>query len=202
MDAHRSNTARAGSSIDVDLVCLENNSHTSDKMSGLELQQQHHHQHHQQPPHRMDTTADLIDSAECSRSPTNYLLNQRIGDLSVGPVENLNAMEHSSSFGSTTLMPEMTTEDHLLQVIHIKTQRINELENIVRMKDNEIAELTSHLDKFQSVFPFSNRGGRKSGVQVVTGQRQRTQGISAEPQNESTILELNVTFPKYDKEER
>lgn len=159
----------------------------------------------QSPVHRMDTTADPIDPAAFSRSPTNYLLNQRIGDLSVGAAaaDTVLTMEHSSSsFGSATLVPALTPEDHLLQVIHIKTQRIIELEHMVRAKDNEIAELTSHLDKFQSVFPFSNRGGRKSGVQAVSGQRQRTQGISAEPQNESSVLELHVTFPKYDKEER
>lgn len=92
-------------------------------------------------------------------------------------------------------------EEQLLQVIQIKAQRIQELEIMLRQKDNEIAELKSHLDKFQSVFPFSR--GRKSGAQGVNGQRQRAPGISAEPQSESSVLELlHVTFPKYDKDER
>lgn len=90
-------------------------------------------------------------------------------------------------------------EKELLEVIQFKNVRITELENILRQKEVEVAELKSHLDKFQSVFPFSR--GRKTGANHV--QRQRAQGISAEPQSESSILELlHVTFPKYDKDEK
>lgn len=91
-------------------------------------------------------------------------------------------------------------EKELLEVIQLKNIRINELENILRQKEVEVAELKSHLDKFQSVFPFSR--GRKTGANHGV-QRQRAQGISAEPQSESSVLELlHVTFPKYDKEEK
>lgn len=91
-------------------------------------------------------------------------------------------------------------EKQLLEVIQLKNVRITELENILRQKEVEVAELKSHLDKFQSVFPFSR--GRKTGANHGV-QRQRAQGISAEPQSESSILELlHVTFPKYDKEEK
>lgn len=93
-----------------------------------------------------------------------------------------------------------TKEKELLEVIQIKNVRITELENILRQKEVEVAELKSHLDKFQSVFPFSR--GRKTGANHGV-QRQRAQGISAEPQSESSILELlHMTFPKYDKEEK
>lgn len=138
-------------------------------------------------------------------SPTNLLLNERIGDLCVSETDYQN-MEHSSlAFNQSTFNANganiLSSEEHLLQVIQIKSARIVELEQLMRCKENEIAELKSQLDKFQSVFPFSSRG-RKGGVHT-NGQRQRAQGISAEPQSESSILELlHVTFPKYEKDER
>lgn len=139
-------------------------------------------------------------------SPTNLLLNQRIGDLCVSGTDCQN-MEHANlanPFSQNAFSANdahLSSEEHLLQVIQIKSARINELEHLLRCKENEIAELKSHLDKFQSVFPFSSRG-RKGGVHA-SGQRQRAQGISAEPQSESSILELlHVTFPKYEKDER
>lgn len=140
-------------------------------------------------------------------SPTNLRLNERIGDLCVSGTD-CQTMEHSTManpFSQSAFTPNgadlLSSEEHLLQVIQIKSARINELEHLLRCKENEIAELKSHLDKFQSVFPFSSRG-RKGGVQA-NGQRQRAQGISAEPQSESSVLELlHVTFPKYEKDER
>uniref|UniRef100_A0A182I752 cGMP-dependent protein kinase N-terminal coiled-coil domain-containing protein n=2 Tax=Anopheles arabiensis TaxID=7173 RepID=A0A182I752_ANOAR len=96
----------------------------------------------------------------------------------------------------------------LLKVVQAKDIRIRELEDMLRQKHDEVAELRSHLDKFQSVFRTSggatgvSPGGRKLGTHGGV-QRQRAQGISAEPQSESSVLELmHVTFPKYDKEER
>lgn len=90
-------------------------------------------------------------------------------------------------------------EQKLLTIVQEKVGRIKELEGRLRQKENEIAELRSHLDKFQSVFPFSR--ARQAGVNGNMGQRQRAQGISAEPQNETSVLEmLHVTFPKYQKD--
>ncbi|XP_031619272.1 cGMP-dependent protein kinase, isozyme 2 forms cD4/T1/T3A/T3B isoform X2 [Contarinia nasturtii] len=147
-------------------------------------------------------------------SPTNLPLNEQIGDLCVSGTGNQNMEQNNSTnpfsqtvaaFNTANLL---SSEEHLLQVIQIKSSRINDLEHLLRCKENEIAELKSHLDKFQSVFPFSSRGGgaggRKGGVHGGNGfQRQRAQGISAEPQSESSILELlHVTFPKYEKDER
>lgn len=143
-------------------------------------------------------------------SPTNLRLNERIGDLCVSGTD-CQTMEHTNlanRFSQTAFTVNganlLSSEEHLLQVIQIKSARVIELEHLLRCKENEIAELKSHLDKFQSVFTFSSggRGGRKSGLQA-NGQRQRAQGISAEPQSESTVLELlHVTFPKYEKDER
>lgn len=148
----------------------------------------------------------VCDSAFPS-SPTNLLLNERIGDLCVSGtvcqnMENNLVNPFSQTSFTTNGANLLSSEEHLLQVIQIKSARINELEHLLRCKENEIAELKSHLDKFQSVFPFSSRG-RKGGVHGANGQRQRAQGISAEPQSESSVLELlHVTFPKYEKDER
>ncbi|CAO1368652.1 unnamed protein product [Diamesa tonsa] len=93
----------------------------------------------------------------------------------------------------------------LIKIIQIKDLKIKELVDRVQSKDDMIANLRSHLDKFQSVFPFRSgaMGARKIGRTGGQVQRQRAQGISAEPQSESAVLELmNITFPKYEKEER
>lgn len=157
----------------------------------------------------VDTNSNemLTNDSAYPCSPTNLLLNERIGDLCVSGTDCQNMEQNSltNPISQTAFISNgtnlLSTEEHLLQVIQLKSSRINELEHLLRSKENEIAELKSHLDKFQSVFPFSSRG-RKSGVQTH-GQRQRAQGISAEPQSESSVLELlHVTFPKYDKDER
>lgn len=152
-------------------------------------------------------------------SPTNVRLNERIGDLCVSGTDcqnmdsssnnaNINPFsQHSFTAAAAAAAANgatlLSSEEHLLQVIQLKSARIHELEHLLRCKDNEIAELKSHLDKFQSVFPFSSRVRKGGGVQGAHGQRQRAQGISAEPQSESSILELlHVTFPKYEKDER
>lgn len=162
-----------------------------------------------------DSSSTTAPAFPCS--PTNLLLNERIGDLCVSGTANQNMEQNSltnpfsqtaAAFNTANGVNLLSSEEHLLQVIQIKSARINDLEHLLRCKENEIAELKSHLDKFQSVFPFSSRGGgaaggRKGGVHGANGQRQRAQGISAEPQSESSILELlHVTFPKYEKDER
>jgi hypothetical protein len=101
-------------------------------------------------------------------------------------------------------------EQELVKVIRAKEFKIKDLEAKLQRKHEEVAELRSHLDKFQSVFPFRvNAGGGGGGgvaanrKQAPQHQRQRAQGISAEPQSESSVMQLlNVTFPKYEKEER
>lgn len=92
-------------------------------------------------------------------------------------------------------------EQEFVRIIREKDQTIKELLDNLRRKNDEVAELKSHLDKFQSVFPFSRSPARKTGA--GNGQRQRAQGISAEPQSESSIMQmLSMRFPKYDKVER
>ncbi|KNC24596.1 cGMP-dependent protein kinase, isozyme 2 forms cD4/T1/T3A/T3B, partial [Lucilia cuprina] len=117
---------------------------------------------------------------------------------------------------SSSYVPATAHEERLIQIIQAKDLKIQEMQRALQYKDTEIAELKSHLDKFQSVFPFSRSGattpcgGVGSGGAVAAGgvrksgqsfQRQRAQGISAEPQSESSVLLDNVTFPKYDKDD-
>jgi len=104
-------------------------------------------------------------------------------------------------------MDELDAEQHLtlkekelMKVIQLKDAKIQDLNQMLVQKDDEIANLKSHLDKFQSVFSGFRSGAlvRKIGRNI---QRQRV-GISAEPQSESSMRDLlTVTFPKYDKEE-
>lgn len=206
MNTQQSDDTRTSDNpIDVDLLCLENKNQPINNTTGMEMQAAY-----------METSAAIASTSAAaliqpdsqqsgdlafSRSPTNYLLNQRIGDLCVSKADDDHPMEQLIMTPLSPLATPISTEEHLLHVIQIKSSRIHELEEAVRKKDIEIAELKSHLDKFQSVFPFSNRG-RKTGVHGASGQRQRAQGISAEPQNETSVLALDVTFPKYDKDDR
>lgn len=84
-------------------------------------------------------------------------------------------------------------ERELMQIIQIKDVKIKDLEDQLTRKSDEIVALTSQLDKFQSVFSISVMKNR-------VGNRKRAQGISAEPQSHSELL--NVNFPKYEKEEK
>lgn len=151
-------------------------------------------------------------------SPTNSTgPGVGIGDPTAGGVSLL----------SSSYVPATQQEERFIQIIQAKDLKIQEMQRAIQYKDTEIAELKSHLDKFQSVFPFSRSGattpsGGVSSSGAVAGavggasvgavggirksgqsfQRQRAQGISAEPQSESSVLLDNVTFPKYDKDEK
>lgn len=77
---------------------------------------------------------------------------------------------------------------------------------MLRLRDEEIEDLRSHLDKFQSIFPFQfNAVSPTKLLNNNVGLRPRKQraGISAEPQSETSIQELSQqTFPTYNKDER
>lgn len=91
-------------------------------------------------------------------------------------------------------------------MLQSKDERIRELEHKLRSREDEIVQLKSQLDKFQSVFPFSIHATGKLGLNNNVGPRprkQRAQGISAEPQSAASIQELSrQTFQTYDKNER
>lgn len=120
----------------------------------------------------------------------------------------------------------------LKNLLETKDILIRNLETLLQARNNEIQELRSHLDMFQSVFPFSNPVSptatlslhhqvtpvpfnpqpsqnlvAKSLTSLLDGiarpRKQRAQGISAEPQSLSTIQELSQKkFPTYPKNDR
>lgn len=120
----------------------------------------------------------------------------------------------------------------LKTLLEAKDTLIRNLETLLQARNNEIQELRSHLDMFQSVFPFSNPVSptstlhhahqvaaapvhqqqsqnlvAKSLTSLLDGiarpRKQRAQGISAEPQSLSTIQELSQKkFPTYPKNDR
>lgn len=96
--------------------------------------------------------------------------------------------------------PSTPMEEHLMNVIKHRDLKVKELTRVLDTKEIEIAELKSHLDKFQSVFPFSRS---HSGSRSAGPSRQRAQGISAEPHTETNLVDLlDVTFQVYEKNER
>lgn len=174
---------------------------------------------------KMDSNQTIMDiqnnqmnnNMQSSDLSNNNLLNSCIGtndmnlDVNITQLDNQQidmfgnlCIRDSNTNNLTNLTPK---EQELVKMILEREQKIKELEDNLKKKNEEVAELKSHLDKFQSVFPFSRNGGgggRKTGATVPGGQqRQRAQGISAEPQNENTVREmLKVSFPKFDKAER
>lgn len=93
-------------------------------------------------------------------------------------------------------------------MLQVKEEKIRELERLLQLRDEEILDLRSHLDKFQSVFPFHLNAAtspKHLGLNNNVGLRPRKQrtGISAEPQSEASLQELSQqTFPTYEKDER
>nr|XP_045602256.1 cGMP-dependent protein kinase 1-like [Procambarus clarkii] len=96
-----------------------------------------------------------------------------------------------SSMGSLELKDLLGKKDDL----------IRDLEEKLKVRDDEITELRSQLDKFQSVIPYATGGASSS----PKGQARKTraQGISAEPQTLKTVQELAIlgqtTFPEVPK---
>jgi hypothetical protein len=132
----------------------------------------------------------------------NDMLNNAVENIYINECFDVNMCDLESE--QHQLTPK---ERDLIKVIQLKDIRIKELETLLYQRNDEIVNLKSHLDKFQSVFSFSRASAsamsRKIGRSAV--QRQRAQGISAEPQSQSfsSMHELlNVVFPKYEKDDR
>ena len=89
----------------------------------------------------------------------------------------------------------------MLEILAKKDDLIKDLEKKLKVKDDEITELRSQLDKFQSVIPYSAGSSSKDQPRKT-----RAQGISAEPQALRTIQELSelsqTTFPEVAKSQR
>uniref|UniRef100_A0A0A1XE85 cGMP-dependent protein kinase n=1 Tax=Zeugodacus cucurbitae TaxID=28588 RepID=A0A0A1XE85_ZEUCU len=175
------------------------------------------------PPQLYTTTA--AQAADFCAAQQQKLLNEQMQGLCIAggnaapanaPPANaptINSLLDSSptmNILNNSYVPTSAQEERFMQIIQAKELKIQEMQRALQQKDTEIAELKSHLDKFQSVFPFSRHAStattpgagvqqRKSGQAY---QRQRAQGISAEPQSESSVLLEPGALPKYDKDER
>ncbi|XP_050394638.1 cGMP-dependent protein kinase 1 isoform X4 [Patella vulgata] len=92
------------------------------------------------------------------------------------------------------VLEKMGSLQELETLLRRKDEKIKELQKLLEEKECKIQELRSQLDKFQSVLPATVRP-------LLNGPRkQRAQGISAEPQNLRTIQELTKkTFRKHSK---
>lgn len=92
------------------------------------------------------------------------------------------------------------------QLLAEKDAEILRLKKLLEEKEREINNLRPQLDKFQSVLAVSNPASPKNlihNVHKVHRPRKQRAGISAEPQNEASILELSKqTFPTIYKDER
>lgn len=90
--------------------------------------------------------------------------------------------------------PAGGSQQELQVLLQTKDLRIHDLEAQLRLREQEILELRSHLDKFQSVFPYHIKNNQ------LRPRKKRAQGISAEPQSHSTIQELSEqSFPAFEK---
>ena len=90
----------------------------------------------------------------------------------------------------------------LQELICKKDDYIRRLEAKLKVREDEITELRSQLDKFQSVMPFAT-GAAGAGSPKERVRKTRAQGISAEPQTLKTVQELaelsQTTFPEIPK---
>lgn len=102
----------------------------------------------------------------------------------------------------------MGSVQELQALLLAREEKIRELETLLHIRDAEIGDLRSHLDKFQSVFPFhfnavtTKHKGLNNNIGGIRPRKQRA-GISAEPQSEASLQQLSKqTFPVHDKGER
>lgn len=112
--------------------------------------------------------------------------------------EDTNVAPSRPSGESLVVMdPAGSSQQELQVLLQTKDYRIRDLEAQLRLREQEILELRSHLDKFQSVFPYHIKKNQ------LRPRKKRAQGISAEPQSHSTIQELSEqSFPAFDKNDR
>uniref|UniRef100_L7LYD3 cGMP-dependent protein kinase n=1 Tax=Rhipicephalus pulchellus TaxID=72859 RepID=L7LYD3_RHIPC len=92
----------------------------------------------------------------------------------------------------------MGTLEELRDAVLKQERIIHDLRQVISLRDEEILQLRSQLDKFQSVLiPYNARYSRSGR------RKERAQGISAEPQSLRSIQDLIQTkFQEYPKSDR
>lgn len=131
--------------------------------------------------------------------------SHRLAEDDAGHLEG--AGEEGGAVVSEAVVFAMGSATDVQTILSMKDERIRELEAQISLQEKEIIELRSHLDKFQSVFPYylASPGHLNSlnNNYQPRARKQRAQGISAEPQSLNTIQELSQqqfpTFPKNDR---
>lgn len=188
------------------------------------------------PGRNRTTTITGVPTTDVSPPPEDYdydndSVSSAVDVLSAAEEPMTRALQPSDSSSSADMAASVDAQD-LKTLLEAKDSLIRNLETLLQARNNEIQELRSHLDMFQSVFPFSNPVSPTSTLHhphhVVTApvhqqqsqnlvaksltslldgiarpRKQRAQGISAEPQSLSTIQELSQKkFPTYPKNDR
>lgn len=101
---------------------------------------------------------------------------------------------------------DMGTMQELQVTLMKKEDQILHLQVQLQKRDDEIQQLRSQLDKFKSVFPFGQNpmtGFPMRNSFIRERRKHRAQGISAEPQDLQTLLELGQQkFSEYPKSDR
>jgi len=108
---------------------------------------------------------------------------------------------------SSNLKPDdMGSMQELQVTLSKKDDQIHHLQVLLQKRDDEIQQLRSQLDKFKSVFPFNQNpmtGFPMRSSFIRERRKHRAQGISAEPQDLQTLLELGQQkFSEYPKSDR
>lgn len=93
----------------------------------------------------------------------------------------------------------MGTVEELKELVNKQEEAINQMNAMLIDKEEEIRQLKSLLDKYQSVFPVMSPHRYSRSAR----RKERAQGISAEPQSLRTIQEIiQAKFPEYPKSDR
>ncbi|KAK4014369.1 hypothetical protein OUZ56_026895 [Daphnia magna] len=107
----------------------------------------------------------------------------------------------------------MGTIQELQDTLSKRDEEIRNLQSVLQLKEaqiqqreEEIQQLRSHLDKFQSVFPFGGQPAAFPSLRRSTirePRKVRAQGISAEPQDLQTLQDIShQKFNEYPKSDR
>ncbi|KAL1497630.1 hypothetical protein ABEB36_008558 [Hypothenemus hampei] len=123
-------------------------------------------------------------------------------------VFNVNPESHGGGLvnGFTNMATYYGNINEVPQLIKLLVERDEEIKRLtseLELRNREIFELRSQLDKFQSVMAIthSHPASPKSLAGQLRPRKQRA-GISAEPQNEKSILEMSdTTFPTIFKDD-
>lgn len=92
----------------------------------------------------------------------------------------------------------MGSMEELRELVLKQERMIHDLRQLVTLRDDELVQLRSQLDKYRSVVPVPYNRYSRSGRR-----KQRAQGISAEPQSLRSIQDLIQTkFQDYPKSDR